>query len=184
MDLVAPSAAYLAGYLEAVDRGWQENELESPEEVAARVRADPAAFLAQQERWVSRPAAVALPDGSRVSRLPGFARWMWDGEFAGRISLRWQPGTVELPPTCLGHVGYSVVPWKRRRGYATQALRALLPLAARLGLPYVELSTDPDNVPSQRVIEANGGRLVERFTKPPQHGGGPALRYRVSLTGR
>jgi predicted acetyltransferase len=40
---------------------------------------------------------------------------MWDGDFAGAINLRWQPGTAELPPHCLGHIGYGVVPWKRGR---------------------------------------------------------------------
>jgi len=35
---------------------------------------------------------------------------MWDGEFCGQIAFRWQPGTEALPPHCLGHVGYSVVP--------------------------------------------------------------------------
>ena len=60
---------------------------------------------------------ISLPDGSTVPRLPGLSRWMWDGEFAGAINLRWQPGSRLLLPTCLGHIGYSVVPWKRRRGY-------------------------------------------------------------------
>jgi predicted acetyltransferase len=41
---------------------------------------------------------------------------MWDGEFCGSIGLRWLPGTEELPPHCLGHIGYAVVPWKRRLG--------------------------------------------------------------------
>ena len=44
---------------------------------------------------------------------------------------------------------------------------------------YVEITTDLDNVASQRVIEANGGRLVERFTKPAQFGSRPGLRYRI-----
>jgi predicted acetyltransferase len=52
---------------------------------------------------------VALPDGTMVPRLPGFWRWLWDGEFCGSIQFRWQPGTPDLPPTCLGHIGYSVV---------------------------------------------------------------------------
>jgi len=48
-------------------------------------------------------------------------------------------------------------------------------------LPFVELTTDSDNVASQRVILQNGGHLVERFTKPATHGGGPGLRFRIQL---
>jgi predicted acetyltransferase len=106
---------------------------------------------------------------------------MWDGGFCGSINLRWQDGTPELPPYCLGHIGYAVVPWKQRRGYATEALRQVLPLAREVGLPYVEITTNPDNVASQRVIEANGGVLVERFAQPATSGGGAGLRYRVAL---
>jgi predicted acetyltransferase len=106
---------------------------------------------------------------------------MWDGEFCGSISLRWQPGTTDLPPYCLGHIGFSVVPWKRRMGYATQALGMVLPDAREMGLPYVELTTDIDNVASQRAIQSNGGRLVERFRKPDYFGGAESLRYRIDL---
>jgi predicted acetyltransferase len=73
------------------------------------------------------------------------------------------------------------VPWKQGRGYATQALAQTLPEAAAEGLRYVELTCDPDNIASQRVIEANGGVFVERFLKPEQHGGMPALRFRIAL---
>jgi predicted acetyltransferase len=107
--------------------------------------------------------------------------WMWDGEFCGSIGFRWQPGTAELPPYCLGHIGYAVVPWKRRRGYATQALADILPEARREGLPYVELTTDVSNVASRRVIEANGGRVVEPFKKPARYGGAESLRFRIEL---
>src|SRR6478672_8120959 len=104
---------------------------------------------------------------------------MLDTEFCGSISIRWQPGTAELPPHCLGHIGYAVVPWKRGRGYATLALGLLLPDARLEGLPYVEITTDETNVASRKVIEANGGRLVERFDKPKDYGGAPSLRYRI-----
>ena len=66
-------------------------------------------------------------------------------------------------------------------GYATAALRLILPEAKELGLPFVEITTDPENLASQRVIEAVGGMLYERFTKPPQFGGKPGLRYRIAL---
>ncbi len=42
------------------------------------------------------------------------------------IGLRWQRGSEALPPYCLGHIGYAVVPWKQGRGYATRALREVL----------------------------------------------------------
>src|SRR2546430_6881442 len=36
-----------------------------------------------------------LPDGSVVPRLPGYRKWIWDGEFCGVIGFRWQPGRSE-----------------------------------------------------------------------------------------
>src|SRR4029079_2335588 len=138
-------------------------------------------FIASLVDREARGAPVTLADGSKVNRIPGFRRWMWDGEFCGSIGFRWQRGPTDLPAHCLGHIGYSVVPWKQRRGYATEALRHLLGDARGERLRYVEITTDPDNVASQRVIEANGGVLVERFVKLPAFGGGPGLRYRIVL---
>jgi predicted acetyltransferase len=57
----------------------------------------------------------------------------------------------------------------------------LLPEAAAEGLSYVELTTDETNLGSQRVIVANGGRLVEKFNKDPVYGGAPSLRFRIYL---
>jgi predicted acetyltransferase len=108
---------------------------------------------------------------------------MWDGEFCGSIGLRWQRGTEALPPHCLGHIGYAVVPWKRRRGYATRALGEMLLAAKAEGLRYAEITTQPDNVASQRVITANGGVFIEEFVTPPSRGGQAELRYRVYFDG-
>lgn len=93
----------------------------------------------------------------------------------------WQPGTTALPPHCLGHIGYAVVPWKQRQGYATRALQVLLLEAKTEGLPYVEITADIENIASQRVILRNGGLFVEQFIKPLQFGGTPSLRYRIAL---
>ena len=183
MQLVSPSLEYLSSYIAALKRGWSADNIRgkaAADEELAHIVDDSHAFL---KRLVDRGATgeVTLPDGSKAKRIPGFRRWLWDGEFCGAISLRWQHGTETLPPHCLGHIGFAVVPWKQRLGYATQALRDLLPEAAAVGLRYVEITTDPDNVASQHVIEANGGRLFEHFTKPPQFGSKPGLRYRIAL---
>ncbi|MFL5607644.1 MAG: GNAT family N-acetyltransferase [Gemmatimonadaceae bacterium] len=184
MQLVWPALDYLADYKEALARGWSPDNLrpEAALEELDRIAENPDQFLEEQIDRDARGPAITLPDGRTVPRLPGIHKWMWDGEFCGSIGLRWQPGTAELPPYCLGHIGYSVVPWKRRLGYATQALADILPEARLVGLPYVELTTDASNVGSQRVIEANGGRVVERFTKPASYGGAESLRFRIQLT--
>lgn len=183
MHLVWPAAEYLSSYADALERGWSPDTMrvETGREELARIRADPALFLSQQVDREANGPPVTLPDGSTVPRLPGYRRWMWDGDFSGVIGFRWQPGTSELPEYCLGHIGFSVVPWKRGRGYATRALALLLPETAAEGLHYVELTTDEGNVASQRVIRANGGQLVERFHKPAAYGGAASLRFRIPL---
>lgn len=184
MELVWPAEEYLPSYAAALRQGWSSDNVRPEEtirEQLAMIADDRARFLESQVDREAKGPRVTLPDGSTVPRLPGFHQWMWDGEFCGSIGIRWQPGTSELPPHVLGHVGYSVVPWKRGRGYATRALRLLLPLAKAEGLEYVELTTDVANLPSQRVITANGGVLVERFAYPPQYGPREGLRYRIDL---
>lgn len=183
MELVWPAPEHLPGYVQALEKGWSPDNLrpEAGREQLSRIASDPGLFLAGE---VDREAAgppIVLPDGSAVRRLPGYHRWMWDGEFCGLIGFRWQPGTTALPPHCLGHIGYTVVPWKRRRGYATRALGLLLPDVKREGLAHVDLTTLADNVASRRVIEANGGVLVERFSNPGVHGGAETLRFRIVL---
>lgn len=184
MELVWPAEEYLPGYVDALERGWSADNVR-PEaairEQLDHIARDPADFLRSLVDREGKGAPVVMRDGSTMPRLPGYRKWMWDGEFCGSIGFRWQPGTSALPPHVLGHVGYTVVPWKRGRGYATLALKLILPEARAEGLEYVEFTTDPDNVPSQRVILANGGVRVERFTKLPQLGGTEGLRYRIYL---
>lgn len=184
MELIQATRDHLASYVAALRTGWSADNVRGAaavQEELVRIEADPDAFLASLYDPEAKGPRIKLPDGSSVPRLPGFVRWMWDGEFCGSIGLRWARGTEELPPHCLGHIGYSVVPWKRQCGHATQALKALLPEAKALGLRYVQITTDPDNVASQRVILAAGGYLLERFTKTEHYGSAAGLRYRIDL---
>ncbi len=183
MDLVWPASQYLPGYVHALQQGWSPDNLRPQAALGelARIAEDPDRFLSEQVDREAKGRSITLPDGSTVPRLPWYSRWMWDGEFCGSIGFRWQPGTTELPPYCLGHVGFSVVPWKRQRGYATRALQLLLPQAGEEGLSYIELTTNSDNIASRRVIEANGGKLIERFHKPAAYGGAESLRFRILL---
>lgn len=185
MQLVRPALEYLPGYVAALERGWaadRERAAQWIENERAEIAKGDARFVAAQADPKGNGLPVTLPDGSQVPRLPGIRRWIWDGDFCGLINFRWQPGTHALPDYVLGHIGYSIVPWKQRRGYATRALGMLLrDVRGQGGLEYVELTTDPDNIASQKVIVANGGQFVERYTKSAHHGGKPGLRYRIAL---
>ncbi len=156
LKLVSPDIRFLAAYVAAMEAGWSPNSTrDTRAEELVKIEEDAAGFLRVQRGETQ--GTVTLADGSVVARLPGAVFWLWDGEFCGSINLRYQPDTEALPPHCSGHLGYSVVPGKRRRGYATAALRQLLPIARQRGLRRVSVTCDLDNLPSRRVIEANGG---------------------------
>ena len=184
MQLVRPTREHLPSYVAALRTGWSADNVRgaaAANEELENIERDDAGFLEGLDDREARRGPITLPDGSKVPRIPGYIRWIWDGEFCGSIGLRWVPGQRDVPRHVLGHVGYSVVPWKRGRGYAKRALGALLPEAKALGLEYIEMTTDPDNFASQRVMLANGAVLIERFQKPPQYGGVDGLRYRIYL---
>ena len=184
MQLVPPSLDRLPSYVAALKRGWSPDNIKgaaaSIEEIT-QIEKDPRSFVESLTDREAKGPPIVLPDGSSAARLPGFRLWLWDTEFCGSIGLRWQPDTSELPPHVLGHIGYAVVPWKEGRGYAKLALKLMLEHARAQGLEYVEITTDPNNVASRRVIEANGGLLIERFQRPAQYGGTDAVRYRITL---
>ena len=183
LRLLKPSRAELPQYKAALEQGWSPDNIRlgaAAKEELEKIAENPDSFLANLDDPDAKGDPIRLPDGSTVKRLPGFRRWMWDGEFVGSIGFRWQKGTSALPPYVLGHVGYSVVPWKRSRGYATKALKLLLPEAKALGLAYVELTTDAGNLVSQKVIVACGGRMIERFAKV-SYGGTEGLRFQIDL---
>jgi predicted acetyltransferase len=185
MKLVWPSLEYLPAYKDALERGWSPDNMRLEEarlEELEKIRQDPAAFIESQVDLEGKGDPIVLPDGSIVKRLPGYHKWMWDGEFCGSIGFRWTPGSEALPPTCLGHIGYAVVPWKRGLGYATMGLSQMLPDAKQQGLQYVEICTVPDNVISQKVILANGGEFIESFVPPPSVGRPEEYRFRIRLS--
>lgn len=182
--LVWPGPRYVASYAAALERGWSPDNIrgeKAAREELEQIATDPDAFFARLVDRDAKGPPIELPDGTFVTRLPGYRRWVWDGEMCGTIGFRWQPGTSALPPYVLGHIGYSIVPWKRGRGYATRALGLLLDDVRREGLAYVDITCDASNVASQRVILNNGGALVERFVKPPQYGGHDSMRFRIRL---
>ena len=101
VELVKPALDYLPSYVDALKRGWSPDNvrgLAAAEEQLREIEADPARFVASREDREAKGPPARMPDGTEHPRLPGYYRWLWDGEFAGSLGFRWQPGTSALPP--------------------------------------------------------------------------------------
>ena len=56
-----------------------------------------------------------------------------------------------------GHIGYSIKPGERRKGYATSMLKAVLPYCKEIGLDEILVTCIHDNIGSEKTILNNGG---------------------------
>ncbi|ROQ31934.1 RimJ/RimL family protein N-acetyltransferase [Streptomyces sp. PanSC19] len=78
-----------------------------------------------------------------------------DGATVGGIGFHGPPDEIGVVT-----VGYGLTPAARGRGYASEALRALIEVARVAGVTGVKGDADLDNVASHRVMEAAGMRCV------------------------
>ncbi|CAH2604968.1 GNAT family N-acetyltransferase [Rhodovastum atsumiense] len=182
LQLREPDAAMLPGFVAALEAGWSPNSQHDTSRRTLRmVRRSPATFL---QRCRGRDIRVMrLGQGNLLALPPLLERmlrqpprrsfmlrtchfWLWDGEFCGVCSLRWRPDDQDLPAELMGHLGYAIVPWKRRRRYASRALGMLLQLARQEGLSSVSAVCDTHNAGSIGVIAANGGVFETTLVTP------------------
>ena len=100
-----------------------------------------------------------------------------DGKLLGMLQLRHYLN--EYLRLYAGHIGYSVRPSERRRGYAKRMLAMALPEARALGLERVMISCVVGNEGSRRTILANGG--VFDSTIRDEEDGETLERYWITL---
>lgn len=113
--------------------------------------------------WLADLRADGSPDTVRPGRVPA------DTYLSVRRSDRRLVGMVNIRHTLNdyllrfgGHIGYSVRPTERRKGYARELLGLALNQCKALRLDRVLVTCDSENEASARTIRANGGVLENR----------------------
>ena len=112
------------------------------------------------------------PDGAEY--------WLNWVVFADRKAI----GTVQatVPPDARAHVAYMFHPESWGRGYATEAVRAVLEHLKILQISRLEANIDTRNLKSQRLVERLGFERVEEIEGADEFKGGVSDEYRYELT--
>lgn len=98
-----------------------------------------------------------------------------DGHLVGMIDIRHRLNAYL--EQFGGHIGYSVQPSERRKGYASEMLRLALEWCHDYGMERVLVTCDSENTASERTILSNGGVLENKVPE----GEGQTCRYWISL---
>lgn len=149
-------------------------------EAISRYRSDPE--VKRQQGWErTDPESVRGDIEEMTGRVPGeTGGWVQftveereGGRLVGDVGLSpadGEPGVVK--------VGYTIDPAFQGKGYATEAVRALVGYAFEtLGADVVRAYASADNAASIRVAEHVGMRLIERFEGQDEDGRWFGVRY-------
>ena len=106
-----------------------------------------------------------LPEGRVIATQFLFIRKS-DSKIVGMIQVRHYFN--EYLEKYSGHIGYSVRPSERKKGYAKTMLKMALPFCKSIGLDEVLITCNDNNVGSEKTILANGGVYESTIYEPDE----------------
>lgn len=147
--LESPSVKYKESFLEAVLEQAPDQGSPLEGESYKKFNGDFEAFLVYM---TDEAAGRNMLEG----RVPQTVYWLIEGEkFIGRISIR--HFLNDHLKNIGGHIGYSIRPSEREKGYGSLMLTLVLPKAKQLGIDPALITCDSTNVASRKIIEKHGG---------------------------
>ncbi|MCR5066675.1 MAG: GNAT family N-acetyltransferase [Erysipelotrichaceae bacterium] len=132
------------------------------------------------EEWIRREqlykSPETLPEGKVLASQYMYVREA-DNKIVGLIQIRHYLN--DYLENYGGHIGYSVAPSERRKGYASAMLKKALDICRQMGLERVMISCYEDNEASRRTILKNGGVYESTAIEPDSQR--PLQRYWIDL---
>lgn len=170
--LTRPALEYQASFLSATHEAGISDLTDNPD---LRIEStDSLRFFVQEARQV-------IFDGLPEHPPEEFLWLIEHGEFIGRVFFLHWLNAFRLQTD--GQVDYWIRPSKRRQGYGKLILRLLLARYRQLGLERILISCRSDNLPSKKIIEANGGIFESEIQTPDSFGiNHPRLRYWIKVS--
>ncbi|MCC6323238.1 GNAT family N-acetyltransferase [Candidatus Nomurabacteria bacterium] len=158
VKLVLPSMKYASAYLKALKEFAKIGEITALGVHVELKKIDD--FKVYIKRARDNRNGFNLPKG----RVPSTTYWAVVGnKIVGRVDIRHKLN--KNLRVIGGHIGYTVVPSERQKGYGTQMLACALPIAKKLGIKNALVTCNATNIASKKIIEHNGGKLINKVKK-------------------
>lgn len=114
------------------------------------------------EEWLSVIKQHEDPNTTPQDRVASHTYLLVEeAEVIGMLDIRMELN--EYLYTRGGHIGYAITPEKRGQGYGKKMLSLGINEAYDLGIDRLLITCDQDNLASQHVIKANGGKLANHY---------------------
>lgn len=113
----------------------------------------------QYKEWLILMDQWSRGEGLNEGYVPQTIYWLYDGDCPVGIG-KIRHAVTESSRRFGGNIGYAISKEFRGKGYATIFLRKLLSEMDKMKISEKILTVEKNNLPSKRVIEKNGGKVI------------------------